>query len=99
MRNQNIDNEIAPITVANIAAFILLSTPVTIGRFAVRSINLSISLSITILKALALPAANVPAIIVAAVNENDGRPLEAKTIAGRVETRSSSTTRSFIRSR
>jgi hypothetical protein len=53
----------------------------------------------TILKALALPAANVPAVIVAATSENDGRPLAAKIIAGKVETRSSSTTRSFIRSR
>jgi hypothetical protein len=57
------------------------------------------SLSITILKALALPAANVPAKIVAAASENDGRPFAAKTMAGNVETRSSSTTRSFIRSR
>jgi hypothetical protein len=88
-----------PITVANIAAFVLLITPVTMGRFAVRAINLSMSLSITILKALALPAANVPAKIVAATRENDGRPLAAKIMAGKVETRSSSTTRSFIRSR
>ena len=86
-------------TVAKIVALVLLTTPVTIGRLEVRAINLSMSLSITILKALALPADKVPAKIVAATNEKEGRPLAAKTMAGRVETRSSSTTRSFIRSR
>ena len=86
-------------SVANIVAFVLLITPVTIGRFDVRAINLSMSLSITILNAFALPADNVPATIVATVNENEGRPLAAKTMAGKVETRSSSTTRSFIKSR
>jgi hypothetical protein len=99
VKNQNISNEITPMRVAKIAAFVLLMTPVTIGRFDVRAINLSMSLSITILKAFALPADNVPAIIVAIVKENEGRPLAAKTMAGKVETRSSSTTRSFIRSR
>jgi hypothetical protein len=56
------------------------------------------SLSITILKAFALPAASVPAKIVVMVRPNGGSPLFAKTIAGRVEIKSSSTTRSFIRS-
>ena len=51
------------------------------------------------LKALALPADNVPARIVIATKVKEGRPLAAKTMAGRVVTRSSSTTRSFIRSR
>jgi hypothetical protein len=99
VKTQNIINESTPMSMANIAAFVLLMTPVTIGRFEVRTINLSMSLSITILKALALPADNVPATIVATVNENDGSPWAAKTMAGKVETRSSSTTRSFIRSR
>ena len=51
------------------------------------------------LKAFALPAANVPAKIVAIAKPKSGNPFAAKTIAGRVETSSSSTTLSFIRSR
>jgi hypothetical protein len=50
------------------------------------------------LKAFALPAARVPAKIVAKANPNSGNPLAAKTIAGNVETSKSSTTRNFIRS-
>jgi hypothetical protein len=50
------------------------------------------------LKAFALPAARVPASMVARVNPKLGKPFSAKTIAGNVETRSSSTTRNFIRS-
>ena len=95
---QKMMREKIPITVAKIEAFVLLMTPVTIGRLDVRAINLSLSLSITILKALALPADKVPARIVVATNEKDGKPLAARTMAGRVETNRSSTTRSFIRS-
>ena len=51
------------------------------------------------LKAFALPAAKVPAKIVAIANPKSGNPSAAKTIAGNVETSRSSTTRNFIRSR
>jgi hypothetical protein len=84
--------------VAKISASLLFNTPVASGRFAVRFINLSDSDSITMLKALALPAARVPPIKVAIVNVSEGSPSFAKTIAGRVETNKSSTTRNFIRS-
>ena len=50
------------------------------------------------LNALALPAAKVPPIKVAMVKEREGNPLSAKTIAGKVETNKSSTTRNFMRS-
>ena len=80
------------------ALYDAVKTPVASGRFAVRFINLSDSDSITILNAFALPAANVPPIKVAIVNEREGNPPSAKTIAGSVETNSSSTTRNFIRS-
>jgi hypothetical protein len=53
----------------------------------------------TILKALALPAASVPPIKVAIVNLSEGSPSLAKTIAGKVVTRSNSTTLNFINSR
>ena len=94
----NIASAIKPISVAKIVASLLLKTPVASGRLAVRFINLSDSDSITILNAFALPAARVPPIKVAIVSESDGSPFCAKTIAGRVETNKSSTTRSFIRS-
>jgi hypothetical protein len=48
---------------------------------------------------LALPAARVPAKIVAKANPNSGNPLAAKTMAGNVDTSKSSTTLNFIRSR
>jgi hypothetical protein len=86
-------------TVAKTVALFLEIKPVTIGRFAVRAINLSKSLSITMLKAFALPAAKVPANIVAIAKPKSGKPRAAKTIAGKVETSNSSTTRNFIRSR
>ncbi|CAB4956519.1 unannotated protein [freshwater metagenome] len=63
-----------------------------------RFINLSDSDSITMLNAFALPAASVPPSKVATVNEREGNPFSAKTIAGRVETNNSSTTRNFMRS-
>lgn len=91
-------SESIPINVAKRVASVLFKTPVASGRFAVRFINLSDSDSITILNALALPAAKVPPIKVEIVNEREGNPPSAKTIAGSVETNSSSTTRNFIRS-
>jgi hypothetical protein len=51
------------------------------------------------LNAFALPAARVPATIVAKAKPNSGNPFVAKTIAGKVETSKSSTTLNFIRSR
>mgnify|MGYP006169858279 CR=1 FL=1 len=86
-----------PIAVAKIVACNLLSAPVTSGRSNVRSINLSRSLSKTILKALALPAASVPPTRVATISPSDGTPFSARIIAGIVEMRRSSTTRSFMR--
>ena len=50
------------------------------------------------LKAFAEPAANVPPIIAARVTPSGGKDLLAKTIAGNVEIRSSSTTLNFIKS-
>jgi hypothetical protein len=73
--------------------------PVTIGRLDVRAINLSKSLSITMLKAFALPAAKVPATIVTTVNPKSGSPLAARAIAGKVVTSNNSTTLNFIRSK
>ena len=84
--------------VAKSVASVLFNTPVASGRLAVRFINLSDSVSITMLKAFALPAAKVPPIKVAIVVERAGIPPSAKTIAGSVETNRSSTTRNFIRS-
>ena len=98
MKNQKITKDKTPIAVAKIVACTFEITPVTSGRLEVRAIKASDSLSITMLKAFALPAANVPAKIVVIVNPNGGRPLFAKTMAGRVEIKRSSTTRSFIRS-
>ena len=98
MYNQNNAKESAPIAVANTVAFVFEIKPVTIGRLEVRAINLSRSLSMAILKAFALPAAKVPAMMVTAVSPKSGNPCAAKTIAGKVETSSSSTTRNFIRS-
>ena len=91
-------SESNPINVAKRVASVLFNTPVASGRLAVRFINLSDSDSITMLKAFALPAAKVPPIKVAIVNEREGKPPSAKTIAGSVETNRSSTTRNFIRS-
>jgi len=91
-------SEIRPMQVAKSVASVLFKTLVAMGRLAVRFINLSDSDSITMLKAFALPAAKVPPTKVAIVNERSGNPPLAKTIAGRVETNRSSTTRNFIRS-
>lgn len=71
---QNIISDKSPIAVAKIVACVLLMSPVTIGRLDVRAINLSLSLSITMLNALALPADRVPARIVVATNEKMAAP-------------------------
>jgi hypothetical protein len=60
--------------VANTVASALPMTPVASGRLEVLFINLSESASITILNALALPAASVPPIKVAIVNLSGGKP-------------------------
>ena len=88
-----------PIAVAKIVASLREITPVAIGRCAVRFINLSVSLSITMLKAFALPAAKVPPRIVAIDSPTEGMPFWARTRAGKVVTSKSSTTRNFMRSR
>ena len=98
VKNQKITKDKIPIAVAKIVACAFEITPVTSGRLEVRAIRASDSLSITILKAFALPAAKVPAKIVVIVSPKGGSPLFAKTMAGRVEIKRSSTTRSFIRS-
>ena len=99
MNNQKRISEAIPIAVAKIVALVFEINPVTTGRLEVLAINLSKSLSITMLKAFALPAANVPAKIVAIAKPKSGKPFAAKTIAGKVDTNNSSTTRNFIRSR
>ena len=66
--------------------------PVAIGRFAVRFINRSESASITILNALAPPAANVPPSKLQKVTEILGMPWLAINKAGTVVTSNSSTT-------
>ena len=93
---KKISIEIKPINDANVSAAFLLISPVTIGLEAVRAINLSESLSITILKELADPAAKVPPIKVGIVIESFGIPFVAKNKAGMVVTNKSSTTLNFI---
>ena len=83
----------------NIKPFFLEISPVAIGRFAVRFINRSESASITILNALAPPAANVPPSKLQKVTETLGIPSLAINNAGTVVTSNSSTTRSFIKPR
>ena len=83
---------------AKIIAWVRVTDPVTKGRCEVRAINLSVSASSTMLKALDAPAANVPPISVAATKPKLGNPFSARTIAGRVVIIKSSTTRNFIRS-
>ena len=96
MKIEKISKENNPIIVAKINADLLLIWPVTIGRDEVLAINLSESLSITILKVFALPAAKVPPIKVATVIESFGIPSAAKNNAGTVVTSKSSTTLNFI---
>jgi len=99
VNRQKIRRENKPTTVAKIVACLREITPVAIGRCAVRFINLSVSLSITMLKAFALPAAKVPPRIVAIDSPTEGMPFWARTRAGKVVTSKSSTTRNFMRSR
>ena len=87
-----------PMTLAKIVARTLLTVPRTNGRLDVRAINLSVSASMTMLKALEAPAARVPPMRVAATKPKDGSPFSAKTMAGSVVMIRSSTTRSFMRS-
>jgi hypothetical protein len=94
---QNIASETIDRKVAKIIAAFTDTAPVVRGRCAVRFINLSESTSITMLNALDAPAASVPPKSVAIVTDNPGTPFEERKSAGRVVTRSSSTTRSFIR--
>jgi hypothetical protein len=84
------------IKVAKINPFTLDISPVAIGRFAVRFISRSDLASITILNALAPPAANVPPTNAQIVTDNSGTPSLAKNKAGSVVTSRSSTTRNFI---
>jgi hypothetical protein len=74
-------------------------SPVAIGRLDVRFINRSDFDSITILKALAPPAAKVPPSKDQIVIEIFGTPFEARNNAGTVVTKSSSTTLNFISER
>ena len=81
---------------AKMSACVSVTRSLTIGRFEVRAINLSISLSMTMLNAFAAPAAKVPPINVANVIPSGGMPLAARNSAGKVVTSNSSTTRSFM---
>ena len=67
-----------------------LITPVTSGRRFVRSIRASMSRSITMLKALAPPAASVPPTNVATMSHSRGKPFAATIMVGTVVTNSSS---------
>ena len=88
--------EIIEIKVAKINPFTLDISPVAIGRLAVRFISRSDLASITILNALAPPAAKVPPTNAQIVTDNSGTPSLAKNKAGSVVTSRSSTTRNFI---
>ena len=57
----------------------------------------SMSRSITMLKALAPPAASVPPTSVATMSQIEGQPSLATTIVGTVVTSSSSMIRGFVR--
>ena len=65
-------------------------TPRTSGRCMVRSISPSMSRSTTMFTALAPPAARVPPITVATINQTDGTPRSATNMVGTVVTRRSS---------
>ena len=72
-------------------------TPVTRGRNFVRCMTASMSRSITMLNALAPPAARVPPRSVASMSHSPGIPCAATTIVGTVVTRSNSMMRGFVR--
>ena len=93
---EKINSAVTPITEAKSNADPLVIWPVKTGRDDVLAINLSESLSITILKVFALPAAKVPPINVARVIESSGMPPAAKNNAGTVVTSKTSTTLNFI---
>ena len=71
-------------------------TPVTSGRRCVRFITASMSRSITMLRALAPPAASVPPASVATTSQSRGIPRAATTIVGTVVTSSSSMIRGLV---
>ena len=85
------------IPIANIKASLGRKTPVTSGLFLVLSINLSISLSMNMLIALAPPAAKVPPKRVEIINHKEGNPSSATIMVGTVVMSNNSTTRSFIK--
>ena len=70
--------------------------PVTSGRDAVRAMRASMSLSMMQLKTLALAALSVPPISVQTIRAIEGTPCAAKTIAGIVVIKSSSTMRGLV---
>ena len=74
-------------------------TPVTNGRRLVRSMMASMSRSITMLKALAPPAASVPPMRVATMSQAFGQPLAATIIVGTVVMSNNSMIRGFVRAR
>ena len=82
---------------AKIVAAMGVITPVTSGRFLVRSMSRSMSRSITMFRALAPPAARVPPTRVATTRPSDGQPFCATTIGGTVVTSSSSMIRGLVR--
>jgi hypothetical protein len=82
---------------AKISAFRGSMTPVTSGRFLVRSIRASMSRSTYMLMAWDPPAARVPPKTVANINQIDGSPPSATTIVGTVVTSRSSMMRGFVR--
>ena len=92
-----ITSDISAIRKAKVSALPSEISRCASGRFAVRPISRSLSLSITILKAFAAPAASVPPTKVASETPSGGTPPAARKRAGRVVTSKSSTTRNFIR--
>ncbi len=73
-----------------------LTSPVTMGRWPVRTMSLSMSRSRNMLSALAPPAARKPPTSVTATSRSEGRPCEARIIVGTVVTSSSSMMRGFV---
>lgn len=96
---QKTRSDSAPMKNAKRIAVRVVIVPTTKGRLAVLPMATSKSCSMIWLKAFAEPAARVPPINVATVKVKSGIPRCASTIAGRVETRSNSTTRNFIKAR
>ena len=82
---------------ANTRALRGVISPVTSGRFWVRSMIVSMSRSMTMLVALAPAAARVPPTRVAKISQISGMPRWATTMVGTVVTRSSSMIRGLVR--